>query len=102
DLSHLPLDAVHPLIVARRVNGARHAAAGEQVLDLADGDHGKPRGFRPVEERFLKRRQRVVVPVGGTREAAWSADEGPRNYASDAESLADQLVGDFAGAVQLR
>ena len=33
---------VHPVVVAGRVDGARDAAAGEQILDLADRDDRQP------------------------------------------------------------
>ena len=54
-----------------------------------------------IEQRLAGRRQRVVVAVRGAREAPGRADERPRDDAADAEPLADQLVGDLAGAIQL-
>ncbi len=66
---HLPLDLVHAVVVARRVNARVDAAAREQVLDLADGDDRQPTRPSAIEQRLAGRRQRVVVPVRGPREA---------------------------------
>ena len=96
------IDLVHALIVARGVDRLRHAAAGEQILDLADGDDRQPGGLDAIEQRLAARRQRVVVAIGRPRETAGRADERPRDDAADAEALAHELVRDLARAVQLR
>ena len=50
----LPLDLVHPLVVARRVDRVRDAAAGEQILDLADRDDREARGLHAIEQRLAR------------------------------------------------
>src|SRR5579862_1762098 len=59
---HLPLDLIHAVVVARRVDGAGDAPAGEEVLDLADGNHRQRRGLDPIEQCFAERRQREIAP----------------------------------------
>ncbi len=66
------LDLVNPLLVTLRVDGGGDAAAGEEVLDLADGMHGLPcRGHR-IEQRESARRKGVVVAVGSAPECPWA------------------------------
>ena len=99
---HLPHHLVHPLIVARGVHRVRHAAAGKQVLDLADGHDREPGSLDAIEQGLSARRQCVVVAIGRPRETAGRTDERPGNDAPHAEALAHELVRDLARAVQLR
>ena len=72
------------MIVAGRVNGARDAAAGKQIFDLADRDDRNARVRQTIEQRRRERRQREVAAVGGPLERARHADERPRDHAADA------------------
>ena len=62
---------------------------------------GRDAAVIAIEQRLARRRQRVVVAVRGARELPGRADERARDDAADAESLADQPVGDLAGAIEL-
>ena len=58
-------------------------AQGEDVADLADGMDLAPGAMDPVAERRRRRRNRVVMPVGGAAEISRPAGEGPRDHAAD-------------------
>ena len=59
-------DFVHPIVVGHGVNGRADSPSGEQILDLADRDStGTPRAVRRSSSVSRRRRQRVVVAVGG-------------------------------------
>ena len=96
------LDFVHAVRVARRVHGARDAAAGKEILDLADGDDRRARVCQQVEQRRRERRQREVAPVGGSLERARRPDKRPRDHAADSPADAHQVERDCADAIQLR
>src|SRR4029079_6914614 len=83
DLFELTHHVMHTLVVSCRVNGARHATAGKQILNLANGDHRNAGTLRPIQQRFAGWRQRVVVPVRGALEAADGADERTRDHTAD-------------------
>ena len=48
--------------------GARDAAAGKQVLDLADRDDRLPGAVDEIEQRRLRRLEREISPIGRSRE----------------------------------
>ena len=100
--AELRLDHVHAVVVRRRVDGARQAAAGEQILDLADADdrHGRRPSSRSSSVG-AERLEREVAAVRRAREMARLADERPRDDAADAQAAADQLERDLADPVQL-
>ena len=52
DRLHLRLDLVHAVLVAHGVDPARDAAAGKQILDLADRDDRDRRGLHAIEQRL--------------------------------------------------
>ena len=99
--AHRLLDAVHPLGVRLRVDRARDPPAGEQVLDLADGDDGAARGDEAVEDGRALRPDREVAAVRGAAKGAGAADERARDHPADPEPFDEQRVGGLALAVQL-
>ena len=56
-----------PVGVSRRVGKLRHAAAGKNIVDLADGDHVLFRVHNRVQNRFLRRLDRKIVPSRRSR-----------------------------------
>ena len=73
ELLHLPLDVIHAIGVACRVDGTCDPAAGEEILDLANRDDRQGRRFDAVEQRFTDGRQGVVAPVRCSSEMARSS-----------------------------
>ena len=53
---------LQPVGVSRRVGKLRHTAAGKNIVDLADGDHVLFRVHNRVQNRFLRRLDRKIVP----------------------------------------
>ena len=91
------LDFVHAVGVARRVDRARDAAAGEEILDLADGDDRRAR--HPVSmsrsvgaNGVSAKSRRFAVRWNASR----SADKRPGDHAADAAADAHQIERDLA------
>ena len=84
-----------------RMHGGGDAAAGKEILDLPDRNDWLALLLEDVEKRRRKRRQRVVAAICRPPPGAGRPDERTRDDASDASSLAGDLVGDLAPAIQL-
>ena len=100
-VAHHLVQPIHAFGVARRVNGARDAAARKQIVDLADRDDRDLASREQIEQRFTGRIQRVVVPIRGSPEVERRSGERTRDDAADAKALADETERDFADAVLL-
>ena len=66
---------VHPIVVARRMDSEGDASPCEEILNLADRDHGEPGALHAIEERLARRRQRVVTAIRRPPEGAGHAHE---------------------------
>ena len=108
-----------PVGVSRRVGKLRHAAAGENIMDLADGDHILLCFHDRVQNRFLRRLDRKIVPSRRSRvrpftgkgsgddpsHAVFAHKELPRNAAVFIELLGRDNVlvrGDLENGVRRR
>ena len=80
----------------------RDAAAGEQILDLADRDDRQAGGLHAIEQRRRDGGSAKSWRFAVRAKCARRADERPRDDAADAEPIADELEGDLAAAIQLR
>ena len=93
-------DLLLPFRVVAGMVRARQPAMRVDILDLADPGYGDPFVLELFEDRWLRRRERVVAPVLCARERARLALVRARDHAPDRISIAE-LTRDFAGAVQL-
>ena len=99
--AHRRHDGVDAGIVRRRGHLARDATPSEQVRDLPDRDHRHTSVRQAVEQRWLGRRHRVVVPVRRAHVRARRPDKRPGDHAANAKAVDDDAVGGLAHPVQL-
>ena len=69
------------------------------ILPIAIDRHTRRR--QAVEQRRLRRRHRVVVPVRRPRVRAGRPDKRPRDHAADSQAVHDDAIGRLAHPVQL-
>ena len=91
----------HAVGVVLGLGGLPDAAAEEDVEDLADAVDADAAIVELIEQHVLGRRHGVVVAVGGARESAGRAGEGPRDHAAHFVRSAQDLARGLAHLVEL-
>ena len=76
-------------------------AAKEHIKDLAYAEHFHALRMQLVEQHSLRRRNRVIVTVGGAFEAFRRAQKRTGNYPAHFQRTAQHVTRDFADAVDL-
>ena len=91
---------LHAVRIARRFDGIGHALPRENIIDLADRDHIKPRVLQEVERGLVRRHERKVVAARGALERVFALKRA-RNDAPDAVLALADFARQLAVAVQL-
>ena len=79
---------VHQGVETGHLDLLARAAMGEDIADLADGDHRPAGGGQRVEQSRRRWRDRVVLAMAGADEGLRRlAEEGPGDHAADVERV---------------
>ena len=95
-----PLGCLDARRVVLRMIDDRDPAMAEDVFNLADRDDALAPLGEPVQNRRLKRRERIVLAVFGARVMAARAGKGPRDHAAYKVFPDKHLPRDLAHAIQ--